>query len=1235
LSPPRPSPARQLDAPLSESRALTPFGRLDDFVRVPDAFGVVVARLARGGFGAMLRHLERRVREGDRPLVVALPSGPSTLWRDLARGLALAATSDPVELGRAIAEAMAGGVIVAAPVGVEGAWARAVREEIESAAVDPERRLLCILLSASEDPVAASRAGTTGALPIARGAAPEPASVLHVELGPLSAADARRWWDAVMAREGLLFGAPFDRLEAVDGWWQRVRAQGHGAPAAPELSAAAAELASYLAHAEQSLSVAQATALAPPRALDELIERGLAVVDRAGRIAGVDGTRATPLDAARSRRLGAVLADGAATQCADPGAADPWVTMRAAELHAAGGDADRAEALALAALANVSDGAARDELWGRWAALLGRPFGDASASPAAGHETAHLGRLLRSADRALALGEADRADALVRRAMAIDEGGFEVLLLHARAAYARGDVTAAALAGGRALGASRSLGDRARAAAVMAEVRYLAGDFAQADRYARQAAERGESPTVRLEARNVLGKLLLAREVWDEAEQHFAADALEAARVADDESELRARINRAIAVMRLGRHEHARRLLEEAHRDGQERGIPRAEAYALSNLGTLAVLEHRYGDALALLEQSIEVRRKVDNRGGLVKPIANLAELRMRLGMLEEAEQLLRFGAQICGPSLPLWRQASFAVVAAQVRLARGDTASAQREVATAIAGSRSAGDRALLAQCHRVAARIALEDGDLLRAEGALSQAQDLKHSAFGQAELAGLLGAWERASGRPFAESARRALALAEQADDPESLREARVLLFHAHRLEGDEATARVHLRAALAHRDAVADSLPPALRERYLGRRAVEELASLEPELDGRAAGVRAAASQPLLGAPSLAGGAEEADGGRPVATALSTRRLVGDAAPMRGLRATIERVAVTDANVLVLGPTGAGKELVAEAIHRGSARRNRPLVKVNCAALVETLLLSELFGHEKGAFTGASSRRRGRFEVAEGGTLFLDEIGDISARTQVALLRVLQDGTFERVGGCQQLRANVRIVCATHRDLRAMVERGEFREDLYYRLCGVVLEVPALRDRLSDLPQLCQALLEQAERTSGIQALPIARDALRALARHGWPGNVRELENALRVAALFAKGPDITLADFVENVESLRHLSELPPPSSRSSVPPPGGDAAPRSASEARAGGPAPGGSSAEIVYAEVRGGQALGQLKRHLERECIARALIESGGNITRAATLLGMKRPRLSQLVKHYKLTSVVEDIKS
>jgi DNA-binding NtrC family response regulator len=261
------------------------------------------------------------------------------------------------------------------------------------------------------------------------------------------------------------------------------------------------------------------------------------------------------------------------------------------------------------------------------------------------------------------------------------------------------------------------------------------------------------------------------------------------------------------------------------------------------------------------------------------------------------------------------------------------------------------------------------------------------------------------------------------------------------------------------------------------------------------------------------------------------------------------------------------------------------------------------------------------------MAEGGTLFLDEIGDISPRTQVALLRVLQERTFERVGGTASLRTNCRIICATHRDLKAMVERGEFREDLYYRLRGITLEVPALRNRIGDLPRIAETLLVRiaAERVEAPKTL--AQDAIELLMRHKWPGNVRELDNALRAASLFAETNVITAQDFVDNVDELRAVG------ARRSSPPPA-MVTPDSNEEITVDEsgelPQDEAGATAVAYACIRqGAVSLSDLKRQIERDCVARALAETNGNITKAAALLGMKRPRLSQLVKQYGLTAV------
>jgi transcriptional regulator with GAF, ATPase, and Fis domain len=222
------------------------------------------------------------------------------------------------------------------------------------------------------------------------------------------------------------------------------------------------------------------------------------------------------------------------------------------------------------------------------------------------------------------------------------------------------------------------------------------------------------------------------------------------------------------------------------------------------------------------------------------------------------------------------------------------------------------------------------------------------------------------------------------------------------------------------------------------------------------------------------------------------------------------------------VLIQGESGTGKELIANGIHHGSPRRSRPFIKVNCAALPETLLESELFGYERGAFTGAVARKEGRFELADGGTLFLDEIGDLSPATQAKLLRVLQEGEFERLGGTRTLRVDVRLVAATHTDLAALVQDRRFREDLFYRLNVITIRIPPLRDRREDIPLLAQHFLRRfaAKNAKGIAGF--TDEALDLLETYAWPGNVRELENVIERAVVLTRSSMISPADLPETL-----------------------------------------------------------------------------------------------------------------
>jgi two-component system NtrC family response regulator len=255
------------------------------------------------------------------------------------------------------------------------------------------------------------------------------------------------------------------------------------------------------------------------------------------------------------------------------------------------------------------------------------------------------------------------------------------------------------------------------------------------------------------------------------------------------------------------------------------------------------------------------------------------------------------------------------------------------------------------------------------------------------------------------------------------------------------------------------------------------------------------------------------------------------IVGKSKPLQAVFDIIQKVAHTKATILVTGESGTGKELIAKAIHFNSPRRNKPFVAVSCAALTETLLESELFGHERGAFTGAIAMKKGRFELADGGTLFLDEIGEVPASVQVKLLRVLEDMSFERVGGTRQIAVDVRLIAATNKDLRAEVEQQAFREDLYFRLNVVHVNLPPLRDRSEDIPLLAAYFLKQYTREADHGEMTISPETMRFLCNHRWPGNVRELEHAIERAVLLSQGSEITMDDLPKDLMSFADL-EMP-------------------------------------------------------------------------------------------------------
>jgi DNA-binding NtrC family response regulator len=298
------------------------------------------------------------------------------------------------------------------------------------------------------------------------------------------------------------------------------------------------------------------------------------------------------------------------------------------------------------------------------------------------------------------------------------------------------------------------------------------------------------------------------------------------------------------------------------------------------------------------------------------------------------------------------------------------------------------------------------------------------------------------------------------------------------------------------------------------------------------------------------------------------------IIGQSAAMRRIFEAIETVAPTDATVLVTGESGTGKELVARAIHAASNRRYHLMVVIHCGALTETLLESELFGHEKGAFTGAQYRKKGKFEIAEGGTVFLDEIGDISLKTQTDLLRVLQEREIVRVGGNQTIKVDFRIIAATNKDLEQLIEEGKFRPDLFYRFNVFHIELPPLRERREDIPPLVDHFVRKFSREMNKKITRVAPAAMNLLQQYSWPGNIRELENAVERAMVVAQEPDLREQDFTLKARN-----------------------------DAILGGP---------------------RCLEDVEKEHILRVLDECGGNQTRAAEMLGIDRVTLHHKLKKY-----------
>jgi len=312
------------------------------------------------------------------------------------------------------------------------------------------------------------------------------------------------------------------------------------------------------------------------------------------------------------------------------------------------------------------------------------------------------------------------------------------------------------------------------------------------------------------------------------------------------------------------------------------------------------------------------------------------------------------------------------------------------------------------------------------------------------------------------------------------------------------------------------------------------------------------------------------------------------IVGGSPAIRALRAQIQSAAPSHGRVLIRGESGTGKELVARAIHRQSLRADKPFVEVNCAAIPDELIESELFGHEKGAFTGATTKRRGKFELADGGTIFLDEVGDMSLKTQAKVLRVLEEQAFERVGGAEALTVDVRVIAASNKNLEEEIQHGNFREDLFYRLNVIPFEVSPLRERPEDIPVLAEHFLQLFSEEYGKRVKRLSPEALKLLLQHPWPGNVRELRNVIERMVIMAP-PDI-----------INHFDVAPSLRTR------------------------PGAASEVPAESALEWDGTLREARDHFERAFILRRLAEAHWNITRTAERLGIERSNLHRKMKAY-----------
>lgn len=811
---------------------------------------------------------------------------------------------------------------------------------------------------------------------------------------------------------------------------------------------------------------------------------------------------------------------------------------------------------------------------------------------------------------------------------------------------------------------------------------------------------------VRLDLLNQLGKIALAdgdgarairffRETLDTAEQHALAS-----------EEARSLVNIGIVELRHNDLAAAERSLSAGIEKARQANDLSRLAFGYMSIGALHHQAGQLGKAIKAYRECRSLFRRLANRTQLARVMNNLGNLYFLCGDLARAraynDEALRL-AEVSNVErvLGIATVVDGVILAEEARFEEAE--SRLRE--GMILQQRLGGERPIEAMTELC--ELYHRTGATDRARAILEEARDALARV-----PSPVLEARVRYLGGLLDPGADNALKLLESARDAFHRlgrrlleRDAELGLARALGARGRTEMARVRLEVARRLQEDVAESLPGDVKAHFRAARPQREVELVAAALEGSHApeivpnGARPRADEAVLTQTPL--GAPRAEPpAPPVRRSLVSRKeewktrygaIIGSSPKLLRVFHILDRVAHSDGTILVVGESGTGKELIAEAIHRNSARAGGPFVKLNCAALVESLLLSELFGHERGSFTGAHQRKIGRFEMAAGGTLFLDEIGDISPKTQVALLRVLQEREFERVGGGQTLSLDARVVFATNRNLAQMVRDGTFREDLYYRLKGITIDLPPLRDRTEDIVALAEHFLGQFARESGTPAKHLTEKSVELLIRYPWPGNIRELENIIRSVALFAEGDAVTARDFDEYRELFQDApllgrlpEEVPCPDEVEGAaarllsrprPAPGAGAraeTPRPTTVPFPVSPSPtvvasgsflgerppsppesgqredvandGTGPADAAWAPVSRpgpdradptqdppsdllgqifveGIPLPELKKRIQSEAIARALRMTEGNITKAAEVLGMRRPRLSQII--------------